>query len=47
MATCSNILVWRIPRTEEAPGGLHIVHGVAKSWTRLSTHTDSSLLNVQ
>ena len=30
MATQSNILVWRIPQTEE-PGGL--VYGVAKSWT--------------
>ena len=35
MATNFNILVWRIPRTEE-PGG--IVHGIAKSQTRLSTH---------
>ena len=33
MATRSSILAWRIPWTEE-PGG--IVHGVAKSWTRLS-----------
>ena len=29
MATHSNILAWEIPRTEE-PGGLHIIHGVAK-----------------
>ena len=35
MATHSSILAWRIPWTEE-PGGLHIVHGVAKSWTWLS-----------
>ena len=26
---------WRIPWTEE-PGGLHTVHGIAESWTRLS-----------
>ena len=30
MATYSSILAWRISRTEEA-GGLHGVHGVAKS----------------
>ena len=30
MATHSSILAWEIPQTEE-PGGLHIVHGVAKS----------------
>ena len=35
MATHSCILAWRIPWTEE-PGGLHTVHGVAKSWTWLS-----------
>ena len=35
MATHSNILAWRIPWTEE-PGGLHTVHGVTKSWTRLN-----------
>ena len=33
--THSSILAWRIPWTEE-PGRLHTVHGVAKSWTRLS-----------
>ena len=27
MATHSNILAWRIPRTKE-PGGLYIVHGL-------------------
>ena len=32
MATHSSILAWRIPWTVE-PGGLHTVHGVAKSWT--------------
>ena len=31
-ATHSSILAWRIPWTEE-PGGLHTVHGVAKSQT--------------
>ena len=31
MTTCSSILAWKIPRTEE-PGG-PIVHGVIKSWT--------------
>ena len=30
LATHSSILVWRIPWTEE-PGGLHTIHGVAKS----------------
>ena len=34
MATHSSILAWRIPWAEK-PGGLHIVHGVAKSWTQL------------
>ena len=32
MATYSSILAWKIPWTEE-PGGLHTIHGVAKSWT--------------
>ena len=35
MATHSGILAWRIPWTEE-PGGWATVHGVAKSWRRLS-----------
>ena len=35
MATHSSIPAWRIPRTEE-PDGLHTVHGVEKSGTRLS-----------
>ena len=35
MATCSNILAWRITWTEE-PGGLHTVHGVTKSQKGLS-----------
>ena len=38
MATSSSILAWKIPWTEE-PGGLESVHGVAKSQTRLCTHT--------
>ena len=38
MATRSSILSWRIPWTEK-PGGLHIVHGVAKSRTQLSDFT--------
>ena len=41
MATHSSILAWRIPWTEE-PGGLHTVHGVAKSRTRLSDFTSLS-----
>ena len=45
-ATLSSILGWKIPWTEE-PGGLYIVPGVVKSWTRLNdcahthTHTQS------
>ena len=35
MATHSSTLAWKIPRTEE-PGGLHRVHGVTKSQTRLT-----------
>ena len=38
MATHSGILVWRIPWTEE-PDGLYVVHGVAKSQTRVTTST--------
>ena len=37
MATHSSVLAWRIPGTGE-PGWLQ-VHGVAKSWTRLSDFT--------
>ena len=40
MATHSNIFAWRILWIKE-PGGLHVVHTVTKSWTRLkwlSTH---------
>ena len=40
MATHSSILAWRIPWTEE-PGGLHTVHGVAKSRHDLATITTS------
>ena len=32
LVTLSSFLAWRISWTEE-PDGLHIVHGVAKSWT--------------
>ena len=37
MAPHSSTLAWKIPGTEE-PGGC-AVHGVAKSWTRLSDFT--------
>ena len=36
MATCSSILAWRMPWTEN-PGRLHTVHGVAQSQTQLTT----------
>ena len=38
MATHSSTLAWKIPWMEE-PDGLHTVHGVAKSRTRLSDFT--------
>ena len=38
MAAHSNVLAWRIPGAGE-PGGLHTVHGVSKSVTRLSDFT--------
>ena len=38
MATHASILAWEIPQTEEA-GTWATVHGVAKSWTQLSTNT--------
>ena len=38
MAIHCSILAWRIPWTEE-PGGLYIVHGVAKSQTQLKQLT--------
>ena len=38
MATHSSNLAWKIPCMEE-PGGLHTVHGIAKSRTRLSDFT--------
>ena len=38
LATYSSILAWRIPWIEET-GGLHIVHGVAKSQTQLNQLT--------
>ena len=36
MATHSSTLAWKIPWTEEPD---RLVHGVAKSWTRLSDFT--------
>ena len=45
MATHSSILAWRIPWTEE-PGWATLVHGVAKSRTRLSDFTFFLSLNV-
>ena len=42
MATHSSILAWEILQTEE-PGGLHTVHGIAKSWTRLSNEHSLTL----
>ena len=38
MTTHSSILAWKIPWMEE-PGRLYIVHGLAKSQTRLSDFT--------
>ena len=38
MAPHSSTLAWKIPWTE-VPGGLHAVHGVAKSQTGLSNFT--------
>ena len=38
MATHSSILAWEIPWTEQ-PGGLHTVHRVTKSQTRLGDPT--------
>ena len=40
MAIHSSILAWKIPWTGE-PGGL--LHGVAKSWTRLRYANDTTL----
>ena len=45
MAPHSSILAWKIPRTEEA-GGLHTVHGVSKSRTRLSDHAAANLMGL-
>ena len=42
IATHSSILAWRITRTEE-PNRLCTVHGVTKSWTRLSNFSFSWL----
>ena len=38
IATHSSTITWKIPWTEE-PNRLHVVHGVAKSRTRLSNFT--------
>ena len=38
MAIHASTIAWKIPWTEE-PGGLHVVHGVTKSRTRLSDFT--------
>ena len=45
MAPHSSNLAWKIPWMEE-PGGLHAVHGVLKSWTRLSDFTFTSHFHV-
>ena len=42
MATCSNILAWKILWMEE-PVGQAIVNGVAKSQTPLSTHVHAHI----
>ena len=39
MATCSNILAWKIPWTEE-PGGLQPM-GLQKSWTPLLINSNN------
>jgi len=41
-ATHSSILAWKIPWTRGVWWAT--VHGVAKSWTKLSTHTHADLL---
>ena len=38
VATHSSVLAWKIPWTEES-GGLHTVHGVTGSPTRLGRHS--------
>ena len=38
MASHSSTLAWKIPWME-GPGGLHAVHGVTRSWIRLSDFT--------
>ena len=42
MATHSSTIAQKIPWTEE-PSRLHVVHGVAKSWTRLSEQTATNV----
>ena len=41
MATCSSVLAWEIPWTEE-PGGLQSM-GSQKSWRRLSDKSNSNM----
>ena len=43
MAIHSSTIAWKIPWTKE-PGKLHVVHGVAKSRTRLSDFTSLHIL---
>ena len=45
MATYSSILAWRIPWTEET-GRWAAVHGVANSWTQLSTHAENAHISL-
>ena len=45
MATHSSIFALRIPWTE-GPGGLHTVHGIAKSWIQLKRFNTQRLLQV-
>ena len=42
IATHSSTITWKIPWTEE-PNRLHVVHGVAKSRTRLRDFTHSAI----
>ena len=42
MATCSSILAWEIPWTEEP--GIATAHGVAKSWMQLNDSTTATTI---
>ena len=46
MATHSSILVWKIPWTEEEPGGLQSIVS-QKSWTQLSDFTFTFTYSLQ